>query len=283
MNLGFLLGAGFSVPAGYPTVDEIDNAFLNNTYENRTLSLFTNLRITSYPFDQLLNVFTPYHQSILIDVWNSFNVRNYEELFQLLVDLHRNDKTIQSKDFGIFTSIAQKHYSEFNEKLFITELNRDPDHLIYFFRIYVIEIIYHCLSNRLTSTTVFTNLILKLLLSSIENTLHVITINHDTSLEQALVSNDVPYSDGFDTANCFKDVWPPNALHLYKLHGSIDWYSNSCLMKTTNLLRIPEENSHKLIDSIIAVGIETKFHFYSLEFMSTILNKVRQNIDEINV
>lgn len=62
--------------------------------------------------------------------------------------------------------------------------------------------------------------------------LNIVTLNHDTLVEQFLSANKLPFIDGFggrdgDVRWYEDDVYdaPGARIRLFKLHGSIDWYS----------------------------------------------------------
>jgi len=62
-------------------------------------------------------------------------------------------------------------------------------------------------------------------------TLDIFTVNHDLLLEQYLLSQNIPFADGFDAAINNVQYWNPSVfganvhgVRLLKLHGSIDWY-----------------------------------------------------------
>src|SRR6185295_2461066 len=74
-------------------------------------------------------------------------------------------------------------------------------------------------------------LILELAASPTVTQLNIVTLNHDTLVEQLLASGGVPVIDGFGAADgdvrwyddeCYDT--PDGKVRLYKLHGSIDWY-----------------------------------------------------------
>lgn len=75
------------------------------------------------------------------------------------------------------------------------------------------------------------DLISELALSPDIEELNIVTLNHDTLVEQFLAANGIAFSDGFGTRD--GDVrWSDDRVYangahvrLFKLHGSIDWYT----------------------------------------------------------
>jgi hypothetical protein len=62
--------------------------------------------------------------------------------------------------------------------------------------------------------------------------LNIVTLNHDTHVEQSLTANNVPFIDGFGPPEGDVRWWndalydaPSAHVRLFKLHGSINWYS----------------------------------------------------------
>lgn len=89
----------------------------------------------------------------------------------------------------------------------------------------------YVVANALVKTTpVGLDLIMELARSSRISQLDIVTLNHDTLVEQLLADAGIPFVDGFSGAD--GDVrWYdetlydlPSRVRLIKLHGSIDWY-----------------------------------------------------------
>lgn len=75
------------------------------------------------------------------------------------------------------------------------------------------------------------NLVIELAKSPNIKKLNIITLNHDTLIEQILQDNDIEFTDGFGEPNgdirYFEDNYNDNIkVKIIKLHGSISWWSH---------------------------------------------------------
>lgn len=73
------------------------------------------------------------------------------------------------------------------------------------------------------------DLILELAKSSLVSNLDIITLNHDTLVEQLLSKNNIDFADGFGQLDgdirLYEDHYPDGLrIHLIKPHGSISWW-----------------------------------------------------------
>lgn len=94
---------------------------------------------------------------------------------------------------------------------------------------YIRDVVWGMLTRRPTSVQ-YLNVLIEVVHDLTVESIDLVTLNHDTVLEQALSSNSVNFCDGFGEAINGVRFWQPDRLQdadrvrLLKLHGSIEWF-----------------------------------------------------------
>lgn len=234
MKLVLFLGAGVSVPSGLPTAECLTKKLFVSRAADDT---------TAGRLRQLLAVIQDYDTADIARVGMSpqWNYRssgaiyrgsksNYEDLFFLCqqialwnIGLSDNSlatsfmKSIEEKAGGLLLGAT------FDERMCdLASLGRQMGS-------YIESVVTETLRQKYIGGF---DLIRELAESTEIEQLNIVTLNHDTLVEQFLAANGIPISDGFgphdgdvrwsdDRAYADTD----SRVRLFKLHGSIDWYS----------------------------------------------------------
>ena len=279
-KIGFLLGAGFSVPSGYPTAYEIRDSLFSMVYRNTRLMRFTDQRIyhitPTYPYNPFTNCWNDYHRDVFNQIWAEFDISGYEQMYQLFCTLEDDRCSVNYKKYAGIVSNLLINYMDKVSPI------QNADDLVFIIQSFIIEIVFFCLGGHPIRSNPYHQVMR--LLSTNDHTLHIATLNHDTSIEWVLQANHIPYSDGFNNACEFMNFWPTYPICVYKLHGSVDWfYRDYRLFKTGNLLRVSIDKSHGANDSVIAIGIKNKFNFYRMPFFKDIYSRFIDHASDLDL
>lgn len=222
-SISLLLGAGFSVSAGFPTVDIVNEKVLN--LRKQGLHFMPNgiLAKDHDPgFTTQLEVYYPIFLDI-IDYYNTQNSSNfnYEVFYDYILHELTND-------------------NHFIKKAVVQYPHIDVSQSIYHFKNIYNQIIHHCIQpskfdyDNINDYNIFKEWVTNIIHSTIIN---IHTLNHDIFLETRLFPDNV--SDGYEHNGLYfcKNVQTHldeqipmftnnyhNNLRLFKLHGSFDHY-----------------------------------------------------------
>ena len=244
MRVTILLGSGSSLPAGLPSTDELTrkvrtgDGIMRHTdgvYRfsqdpapsewNARVLLLTNAlfsEIAAYYSDR------PTHPV------------NYENCCYVTTQLH--DAESGEFDNPALMPLVEKLMKKRDLRALIA--NKD-DRLRLFVETdhYIRDVVWGMLSRRPSSVQYLGWLVDMVRDISVEST-DVVTLNHDTVLEQAFSSNSVSFCDGFGEASNGVRYWEPDLLRepdrvrLLKLHGSIDWF----FFRSNRKIGIPKDH-----------------------------------------
>lgn len=237
MATTFILGAGFSIPAGYPSAHNLNEKFFQKVEKNvlkfssgewawdeydDVTSHNGRLNSEHLNFSYLLSELIEHYQK------ESFLPFNYEEFYDWINKEYSPELIKACCDQANQRLIAENQHS--------VHLFKNPD-INEYYRVqecysYLIADILKRVYKREANATYYESFI-KLL--SRENIADVFTLNHDTLFEFLLEKKQLKYSDGFTTKesviyNDQNEVLPffsdyyQNPIRLYKLHGSVDYY-----------------------------------------------------------
>lgn len=222
-NISFLLGAGFSAPAGYPIGNSVNQSVLEFRKQNSYFSLTGKLSHwhESGCNTELGKFFPLFLDTIDYYAQNYSKSFNYEEYFDFLkqeiLKSHEYERWVRTK----FSNM---------------EINQN---LVYaFLRIYnqiIEDIIYPNKNSKLEDYNEFIKWIVK---RSKEKIVHIHTLNHDLLLEGELLPDFI--SDGYQQEGSqytcrnyskntdellpmYTGIYQKN-VRLYKLHGSFDQF-----------------------------------------------------------
>lgn len=239
MTVNMILGAGFSVNAGLPTVSDISQKFLQNPLEDFTLYFgsgewkwtewaneaeMNNGRIQPLGLEigYLISFFVAKYMETAED-----GVLNYEKFYQYVFDLRYNQTELFEEMLGTAQRLFLEKY-KFQE----VDFDQISDYEIFSCLYHLIEdllwvrISYDDIEERYREYINF--------FKSTEE-LNIFTLNHDILLERIFEHEGLAYRDGFSTDNKVLLGYTKNRLfvfdntfsgpiNLIKLHGSIDTY-----------------------------------------------------------
>lgn len=236
MATTFILGAGFSIPAGFPSGQTLNQKFFYNV-ENNILKFSSG----EWSWDEYGKVESNNgrlnHEHLNISYLLSELVARFQDEVLLPFDYEEFFDWINrdySKEF--ITSACMKVNERLKaEKKHITYLFHNPDINQYLqiqeSYIYLIADLLNRNYKREENIQLYSS-VLKIIC---EQNSDIFTLNHDLLLEFLFSKKEISYSDGFTTNNSllinenresiptFQDYYPER-LKLYKLHGSIDYY-----------------------------------------------------------
>lgn len=236
-HISFLLGSGFSVPAGLPTANDLWKMILKH-YKMQLEYEFRSSNVMKKPFTDWW--LFPFWKAL--KAYPNENEINYEDFF---------DRLLSEKDGMLCTTCLSKFISE-NVNNYWNEGSSQSlkDSLISGWSYELMknykEIVESCINT-------YQSIIRKILsnvkkiddydnFASIVNNLYlcgnhidIFTLNHDLLVEQLLQTWGIKFDDGFDYNNAKKigkhlfydvktDMHEKGNVNLYKLHGSIDLY-----------------------------------------------------------
>lgn len=233
MNVAILLGAGASIPAGYPSTPYITDRVLtgqgvtrhsSSTYEIGGDAPPTGRTLAANKMAKLINTEIEYYVKNILNRSVNYEDLSYtaqqiwDELMGELDDplLFESTKRIRTKaDFIVSESanVTQDGLNSFDS--LISETCN-----------YISDIVWRMLARDASclSHLNFINHIHKS--STITN---ISTLSHDTHIETFLEQSNIPFSDGFLEPETDVRFWgnkfsPDSKIPFLKLHGSVNWF-----------------------------------------------------------
>lgn len=221
-NISFLFGAGLSIPAGLPSTTEISKKILSGDFlelkTNRNNCLLNFIRIIKKKVEATLKK----------------NRINYEDLYYVILQLkefqweYQNPVVISFID-DIITELMAKDIIEksINKNHLRKKVFELADQALNYFNFIIVK----CLAReKLTNT--YLSFLKDIYNSKYITNLNIITLNHDTLLEEYFMEEGLDFYDGFVNypSNTSVRKWEGNfkeasqKIKLFKLHGSINWY-----------------------------------------------------------
>lgn len=235
-HIAFLLGSGFSVPAGLPTAKMLwgkikDCYYSQLKYEFESKSVMEK-SVTDWWLFPFWKVLKSYQNE---------NAINYEDFY---------DRLLSEKEETVCTACIQKFVSDNVNKYRGGNSLSLTDSLISGWSYELVknykEIVESCIDTyqniicnslsgvKIDDYDIFVSIINKL--CSCGNQIDIFTLNHDLLVERLLQTWGIKFNDGFDHDNpkaigkhAFYDAdinsYNNGNVNLYKLHGSIDLYT----------------------------------------------------------
>ncbi len=221
------LGSGVSQASKLPSVSEIRTELLkikNNSrlldFLNLLLELDTDYLKNSAPFMDSSGQYGFTGQVFRLET-------TYEDLFYLVDQMVTNgvglkaDVTVEA-----FTDLVRRRGKSFLKGKNKIEQAVDLYNLAVDARRYIEHKVYALLY---TTEVAGLDLVVELANSPLVTKLSIVTLNHDTLIEQALARNNIEYIDGFGDRDgdvrWFEDKFSNDSkIRLIKLHGSISWW-----------------------------------------------------------
>jgi hypothetical protein len=262
-NISFLLGAGFSVPAGYPTAFEVSRKLIDydNRYVYATSGGIYYVKREFYSLDKdffqkeaertswngeskswkegalMLEVLIRLYR---IEIDN--DIKNYEHLYDFIISF-KGDETGQfEKVISTAVLIEGEKANDINWKWWLSKLsNYKLQKDSYTWSTWTSNasicldfIINDIISNLRNGKSFDYQNVISYIKTNLEHTIHIHTLNHDLLIEELLTSNDIDFTDGFEVGEFYSSESPimkyysgnfNTQVRLYKLHGSVDYWN----------------------------------------------------------
>jgi len=240
--LAFLFGSGISIPAGIPSMSKITNIILQGkgirrhsigTYEfGEPLYSHANIkdeyipRVVSF-LNRLKMEIDVYYQS------DRNRLTNYEDLYYLSSQIRDSElgeydnPAVQPLIDKIMPDIKNMLVGGKEEIIKKWELNRLASESCN----YISDVVWRSL-NKKPNKVEHLSFVKECILKHDFQKVYIFTINHDTLLEQLFAQYGIEVIDGFGQPINNVRYWSLDLFdyetqkaHLYKLHGSINWFS----------------------------------------------------------
>lgn len=238
-----ILGAGFSIPAGFPSGNLLNQKFFKGL-ENKMLrmssgewtwdeydSASSNNGRLNYDYlniSYLLSEFVEKHQT------KTYRIFNYEEFYDWFIENFNNKLLIDE----LAEKVNRRLKSEFNIDHSSNHILKNPGSNEYrkmfeSFNYLIGDLLGR--SYRQEEEGDHYNPFIDYLISADNDDVEIFSLNHDILLEYLLNQRDVKFSDGFSTENscivgenneplpCFQNLFTEK-IKLYKIHGSLNYY-----------------------------------------------------------
>lgn len=240
-KIGFLLGSGISIPACYPSTNDITSRILNG---DRVTRHTDSTYYLSESENNHIYIGREFVQPVVI-LLNSL----YREIRQLTID--KRDTNYEDL-YYIVKQILDNEYGEYENPVigaFIEKITADLEGIkthypveIFgpwdFYRLlqeaenYIRDVAWRMLQINLEPDKLkHLNSICNACSDNDFENIDIFTLNHDTLLETALDYSHIPYNLGFGESINNVSYWNLNVsenngikVRLFKLHGSIDWF-----------------------------------------------------------
>lgn len=241
-TLNILLGAGFSVPSGFPTGKQLNEKFSQGV-ENKLLKMssgewFFDEHSAAYSSNGKLNtdyisisyLLTEFIKKFKSEVNNEFD---YEEFFDWFNSNYNNQPLLEELSEKANGRIKEDHNFEDKSAHYIKSPNINQYNMLYECFNYLIGDVLHRSYKIEAEKNQYKSIIDTF---NDYDSVNIFTLNHDLLMEYLLREYSVENSNGFSTENSFivgddnnkieifeKESYTEN-VKLFKLHGSIDYY-----------------------------------------------------------
>lgn len=227
-----LTGAGFSVPAGFPTAKQLGEILLS-----------TKERDYFFHSDQVLY---PNTSGVEVEAISSDPLETWPKLlsFLKLYASGRNSQFDYEEFFDVINHVAEEMPLTIRTKVLGRDC-RNASHVEMLkqsmIRVFQQLVKYQLLTHS-ESFEKYDGFVKILKAFSIDNCINVYTLNHDTFMERLLSSSGVDFSDGFSgdslyyyqpsgsdvkkKVQVYKDAYLGDGIMLHKLHGSINYFKS---------------------------------------------------------
>lgn len=242
-TIALLLGAGASKPLGIPTTDEMAKEFLEET-QNQTL------------------------KKIINDTTNEPDIETVIQIVRRVKELPKNEGLSLLNDATIIPKFEN----------FSIEFTKTENELTQFIR-------KKCLEPDLEKSSKNYSSLLNL--GDVAD-VNIFTTNYDTAVENVCNAKDIEYNDGFRYSK--RDGYPildsslfeKGDIRIYKLHGSVDWWSDTTRRKIFRLKL--ELDGVKNVNNLMIYPAQKEDVFnYPFNILQSILIKTLDYVDEFIV
>jgi len=240
-KLVFLFGSGVSIPAGMPSTKDITDQVLsaNNIMRHTDGNYYFGQPLYAHVGipDEYVPRVKNFIEILMPEIGRYYNYNperktNYEDIYYVVSQIH--DSELEELDNPVaqpfidkiranVESLLQGKEGETRKNWRLHELADETTH-------YIADIAWNMLSkkpNRLD----YLNLVKDISRDNNLSHIDIFTLNHDTVLEQCLCQNNIPFNDGFGEPINGVRYWDNKLfetsackIHLFKLHGSVDWF-----------------------------------------------------------
>ena len=241
-NLNILLGAGFSVPAGFPTGYQLNQKFLNDVKNNllkmSSSEWFFDEHSDAYSNNGKLNTDYLKISYLLTEFINKFNSESesdfdYEEFYDWFNENFNNQALLEELSEKANSHIKEDHNFKENSAHYINSPDINQYNMLYdCFNHLIGDLLGRAYQKRETK-----NQYEKIIETFKEyDGVNIFTLNHDLLMEYLLKEFNLKYSSGFSAENSFITGDDNNKIEifdkesytekvkLFKTHGSIDNY-----------------------------------------------------------
>jgi SIR2-like domain len=247
MRITLLLGSGSSLKAGMPSTNEITNKVRSGEGIMRHPDSVYHFTLNAHPDRQVLLL----TNALFSEIESYYNDRqshpvNYENCCYLATQL----RDAESGEFD--NPAVQPLIEKLTQKEELRTLMSTPEDRHRLFEEtdnYIRDVVWGMLKRAPVSVQ-YLGWLDDMVCDKSFASIDLVTLNHDTVLEQAFTSNSVTFCDGFGEAVDGVRFWQAdrlqnaNRIRLIKLHGSIDWFR----FRSYNAVGIPEEHDPYLTD-----------------------------------
>ncbi len=310
-HFSFLLGAGFSKPAGYPLAAEINNKFRSLTHKDFMISSSQSAHLIQRGQDQnwLIEKYQYMFVEEFIKFYNEKIIPNsefhYEDFFDYYNDLNRREE-LSSDEKIFFDEFKNKYDYPLDHHSLLFDFNRTYNQLVAHF----ITVEWPLSASILKPYSKQEHAEFLYLLEYLAENykVHIHSLNHDLLIEKYFHTQTLgnKISDGFDdsyspyfanitlTANKKGNINPythdirlrrfknkfDSTFNLYKLHGSVDNYVFNLNNKKYDMIKwaygINEGSVYKEITTYLGEIKKENFYMDVIpEFLSGTTEKLR--------
>jgi len=247
-KITFLFGSGLSIPVKMPSTEEITKLVLSGQgiYRHSTGHYDFGKPLYQQPVDLCVSLIVEFLNNLykeILTFYDEYKFKaktNYEDLYNITEQISDNllgeyenpliqyfiDNVINNdQKFAIPLSYSNKY---FRNRTLIDLLSESLNYLHY--------VVYQYIKRRHLQIQLQNLAYLEFLYDCYKDTniksLQIFTLNYDRVLDIYFKDKNMKYTDGFEPIGQYLDIWDKNSfnknqlkINLYKLHGSIKWFS----------------------------------------------------------
>lgn len=264
-KIAILLGAGSSIPAGFPSTENLTRFVLSDDGVHR----HTDTRYIPNPdLVAKLKGIHPEHDNYVIiskrmakwfyeqaqkyysKIKQLDRRANYEDIFYLADQVHADEWEIENPAIHSFVNVTKKHISHIYSQIYpeIQFDNNEIYSILNEIRNYTVDMVRYKLSH--ISQEIDHLEIFKYICTNFDTSC-ITTLCHDTHVETFLANQKIPISDGFFTEpEVGVRYWngsfiANNSIPFIKIHGSVNWFQFRSDNGTGTRIGIPLDGDHE--------------------------------------
>lgn len=241
-KIAILLGSGVSRFSGLMLVNEITDFILNtsNVARDYDMNYYLHSDTVKCQNVKYIQKLLEYLRAIIEEYHKHANIRyefNYEELYYLLHQISASERK-EYENPAIYPLI-EKLRNDFGEEVhfYREDFQRFIDEALR----YIHYVVYQILQK---SNETYSQFEIIAELSKMFNAIDIFTLNHDILIETFFKSKNIEFNFGFEMSGKISFfnrnlLEQKEGINLYKLHGSIDWFSFQDSQGLGNLYCLP--------------------------------------------